>query len=55
MAMLGLTATGCDPCPACTTAKLTTTDQRVVGVSVTANESPVGVSGIPVLVSQLSK
>jgi len=55
MAMLGMTMTGCDPCPACTTAKLTTTDQKVVGVAVTANESPVGVSGIPALVSQLSR
>jgi hypothetical protein len=55
MAMLGMTMTGCDPCPACTTAKLTTTDQTVAGVAVTANESQVGVSGLPALVSQLSK
>jgi hypothetical protein len=55
MAMLGMAVTGCDPCPACTTAKLTTTDQRVVAVAVTADESQVGVAGIPALVSQLSK
>jgi hypothetical protein len=55
MAMLGMTVTGCDPCPACTTAKLTTTDQYVVGVTVTDGEVTLNVGGLPVLISQISK
>jgi hypothetical protein len=52
----GMTMTGCDPCPACTTAKLTTTDQYLVDITVTDSEgNPLLVAGTPGLVSQLSE
>jgi hypothetical protein len=47
--------TGCDPCPACTTRKPIPTLVTLTGVSVVVDEEvPVSVSGVPVLLSQLS-
>jgi len=55
---MGLTVTmsACDPCPACTTAHLTTTDQTVTSAAVTSGEDvPIDISGVPALLSQLSE
>ncbi|HLI80067.1 MAG TPA: hypothetical protein VKV03_08795, partial [Candidatus Binataceae bacterium] len=53
---MATTMTACDPCPACTTAKLTTTDQTVMNATVTGFEGqPFSVTGVPTLLSQLSK
>jgi len=56
IATMSMTMTGCDPCPACTTAKLKSTVQTLVAVTSTDGEgNPFSVTGIPVNLSQLSK
>jgi hypothetical protein len=53
------TMSACDPCPKCTTAKLTTSDQTLTVVNANILDGgPVTVIGLPVggaLISQLSK
>jgi hypothetical protein len=53
---LSVTMSACDPCPACTTAKLTSSVQTVTNAMVSSGEgAPIGVSGVPALLSQLSE
>jgi hypothetical protein len=55
MIIATMTMTGCDPCPNCGNAKLTSTVQVLVGVTVTDVEgNQLSVIGIPVNLSQLS-
>ena len=53
---MSVAMTGCDPCPACTTAKLTSSVQVITDAGVTDLEDfPIPVSGVPVVLSQVSK
>jgi hypothetical protein len=55
MIVATMAMTGCDPCPSCADAKLKSTVQTLVAVSVTDTEgNQLSVTGIPVNLSQLS-